>query len=173
MCYRDITAAFCSYNRAKSKRGNLKGHEASELRYGPLVYFPWDSYPTYHLATSNAVYQQRAESCISAWNKHIFQNALFAILQPPSLLHINLSETKSTEKQNQQYGCYLNRKIHNLSIHYPVQTGSVAHPASYPRGTSALSLRVRRPGHEANHSPLSCAEIKNAWSYTSIPNTSS
>jgi hypothetical protein len=26
---------------------------------------------------------------------------------------------------------------------------------------------VKRPGHEADHSPLSSAEVKNAWRYTS------
>jgi hypothetical protein len=36
-----------------------------------------------------------------------------------------------------------------------------------------LSLGVKRPGREANHSPPSSAEIKNAWSYTStLPNRS-
>jgi hypothetical protein len=43
------------------------------------------------------------------------------------------------------------------------------HPASYPMGTWALSLGVKRPGREADHSPPSSAEVKNAWSYTSIP----
>jgi hypothetical protein len=33
----------------------------------------------------------------------------------------------------------------------------------------ALSLGLRRPGREANHSPPSSAEVKNAWSYTSTP----
>jgi hypothetical protein len=32
-----------------------------------------------------------------------------------------------------------------------------------------LSLRVKRPGREADHSPPSSAEVKNAWSYTSTP----
>jgi hypothetical protein len=31
----------------------------------------------------------------------------------------------------------------------------------------ALSLEVKRPGREADHSPSSSAEIKNVWSYTS------
>jgi hypothetical protein len=31
----------------------------------------------------------------------------------------------------------------------------------------ALSLGVKWPGHEADHSPPSSAEIKNAWRYTS------
>jgi hypothetical protein len=30
---------------------------------------------------------------------------------------------------------------------------------------------AKQPGHETDHSPLSSAEIKNAWSYTSTPPT--
>jgi hypothetical protein len=33
----------------------------------------------------------------------------------------------------------------------------------------ALSLRVKQPGREADRSPPSSAEVKNAWSYTSTP----
>jgi hypothetical protein len=33
----------------------------------------------------------------------------------------------------------------------------------------ALSLGVKRPGREADHSPPSSAEVKIAWSYTSTP----
>jgi hypothetical protein len=33
----------------------------------------------------------------------------------------------------------------------------------------ALSLGVKRPGREVDHSPPSGAEVKNAWSYTSTP----
>jgi hypothetical protein len=49
------------------------------------------------------------------------------------------------------------------------QNGSGVHPASYPMGTGALSLGVKRPGREAEHSPPSSAEVKNAWNYTSTP----
>jgi hypothetical protein len=35
--------------------------------------------------------------------------------------------------------------------------------------TGALSLGIKPPGREADHSPPSSAEVKNAWSYTSIP----
>jgi len=37
----------------------------------------------------------------------------------------------------------------------------------------ALSLGVKRPWCDADHSPPSSAEVKNAWSYTFTPNTSS
>jgi len=33
----------------------------------------------------------------------------------------------------------------------------------------ALSLGVKWPGREADHTPQSSAEVKNAWSYTSTP----
>jgi hypothetical protein len=36
----------------------------------------------------------------------------------------------------------------------------LAHPASYPMGIRALSLEVKHPGCEADHSPPSNADIK-------------
>jgi hypothetical protein len=42
-----------------------------------------------------------------------------------------------------------------------VQTGSVAHSASYAMDTGAPFPEVKRPGREANHSPASSAEVKN------------
>jgi len=38
-----------------------------------------------------------------------------------------------------------------------------------PRVPGALSLEVKQPGCEVNHSPPSSAEVKNVWGYTSIP----
>jgi hypothetical protein len=43
----------------------------------------------------------------------------------------------------------------NCSLLHRVQTGSEAHSASYKMGTGGFSPVVKRPGHEANHSPLS------------------
>jgi hypothetical protein len=34
---------------------------------------------------------------------------------------------------------------------------------------NVLSLGLKRPGHKTDHAPLSSNEVKNAWSYTSIP----
>jgi hypothetical protein len=50
----------------------------------------------------------------------------------------------------------------NFSPHHYVQNGSGAHPASYSMGTRGSFLRVKRPGREADHSPPSSAEVKNA-----------
>jgi hypothetical protein len=57
----------------------------------------------------------------------------------------------------------------NFSLQNRVQTGSGAHTASYPMGTRGSFPVVERPGREADHSPPSSAEVKNARSYTSIP----
>jgi hypothetical protein len=57
----------------------------------------------------------------------------------------------------------------NFSLHHRVQNGSGAHPASYTMVLGDLSLGVKRPGREANHSPPSSVEVKNEWSYTSTP----
>jgi hypothetical protein len=48
----------------------------------------------------------------------------------------------------------------NFSLHYRVQNGSGAHPASYPMGNWDLSLEIKWPGREADHSPPSSAEVK-------------
>jgi hypothetical protein len=55
-----------------------------------------------------------------------------------------------------------------FSLHV-VETGSGAHPASYPMGTGALSPVVKWPGHEADHSPPTSTEVKKMWVYTSTP----
>jgi hypothetical protein len=39
--------------------------------------------------------------------------------------------------------------------------------------SGTLSAGVKRPESETDQSPLSSAEIKNTWCYTSIPNASS
>jgi hypothetical protein len=58
-------------------------------------------------------------------------------------------------------------RVKKFSLLHGDQTGYGAHPASYPIGT-----RVKRPGCDADQSPLSSAEVE-WWSYTSTPNTSS
>jgi hypothetical protein len=55
----------------------------------------------------------------------------------------------------------------NFSLHHRVQTGSGAHPASYPVGTSGSFPGVKWPGREDDHWPLPRTEVENVWSYTS------
>jgi hypothetical protein len=56
-----------------------------------------------------------------------------------------------------------------FSLLHVVQTGSKTHPVSYPMDIGALSLGVKRPWREADHSPPTSAEAKKIWIYTSTP----
>jgi hypothetical protein len=56
------------------------------------------------------------------------------------------------------------------SDYHRVQTGFGVYPASYPMDPGGpFPGGKARPGNEADHSPPSSAEVKNAWSYTSTP----
>jgi hypothetical protein len=50
-----------------------------------------------------------------------------------------------------------------------LQTESGVHPASYSMGIGILSPRIKRPGREADHSPLNNADVKKMWVYISTP----
>jgi hypothetical protein len=54
-----------------------------------------------------------------------------------------------------------------------VQTGSGAHSAPIEWVPKALSLGVKRPGRESDHSPPSSAEVECMELYDHSPNTSS
>jgi len=66
-----------------------------------------------------------------------------------------------------KYNFYLKSRT-QLYLRHHVQTGTGAHSASYTKDTEVLYSGVKRPGREADHSPPSTSEIKNAWSNTSI-----
>jgi len=51
-----------------------------------------------------------------------------------------------------------------------VQTGSGAHPASYPVGTYVLSVEVKRPGHEADHSTPCMPRLRMGVAIPPFPN---
>jgi hypothetical protein len=57
----------------------------------------------------------------------------------------------------------------NFSIHHRVHIGSGACPVSCPIVTRGSSRGVKRPDREADHSPPTSVEIKNAWNYSSAP----
>jgi hypothetical protein len=50
----------------------------------------------------------------------------------------------------------------NFSLRHRVQNGSGAHPASYPMDTRGSFPVGKAAGREADHSPPSRAEVKNA-----------
>jgi hypothetical protein len=99
-------------------------------------------------------------------------------LQPHSSHELLYSTLPTTARIVQRYSAELRTewpgvrvlvRAGNFSPHHLIQTGSGAHPASYPMGTRSSSLGVKRPGHWGDHSPPSSAEVKNAWRYTSTP----
>jgi hypothetical protein len=59
-------------------------------------------------------------------------------------------------------------RAREFSLH-SLQTGSGAHPDSFPMGTEALSPGVKRPGRDADYSPPTSAENKKTWIYTFTP----
>jgi hypothetical protein len=62
----------------------------------------------------------------------------------------------------------------NFPLHHRVQTGSGAHPASYPMCTGGSFPGVKWPGREADHSPPSSADVKDCVElYLHSSNTSS
>jgi hypothetical protein len=58
---------------------------------------------------------------------------------------------------------YSPEKEPRITVHRAIRMDSCLYD------NSIFSLGVMQPGREANHSPPSSAEVKNAWSYTSTP----
>jgi len=55
--------------------------------------------------------------------------------------------------------------VWDLSLLHSAQSGNGSHQASLSGCQESLSLRVKRPRLEAEHSPLSSAEIQKQWNY--------
>jgi hypothetical protein len=64
-------------------------------------------------------------------------------------------------------------KVQEFSLLHSVQTGSGAHSASYPMGTSGCYLGEKRLEREADHSPPTSAEINKMWTLRPLPHTPS
>lgn len=96
-----------------------------------------------------------------------------ALTKPPSALPILIVVTTVTcvrdlppaTKKNT-----LKNKIQNIDV-YITHYGDEWRKLQNGEYRGYLSLGLKRPGSEANHSPPYSTEIKNAWDYTS--NTSS
>jgi hypothetical protein len=60
---------------------------------------------------------------------------------------------------------------HRRGILFPTASRPTLEPTQLPiqRESGAPNPEIKRPGREADHSPPSSAEVKNAWSYTSTP----
>jgi hypothetical protein len=73
---------------------------------------------------------------------------------------------KQSTRQRSRYSDWLRGRSSspgrgkNCSILHVVETGTGAHPASYPMGAGTLSPGVKRPGRESDHSPPTTTELK-------------
>jgi hypothetical protein len=61
----------------------------------------------------------------------------------------------------------------DFSLFHNVQIGSGAHPESYLMDTEGSFPGLKRLGREADHSPLSSAEVKNGGTIPPLAHTSS
>jgi hypothetical protein len=61
----------------------------------------------------------------------------------------------------------------SFSLLQSVHAGSGAHPASYLMGSSRDFSRIKRPAHEADHSPPSSVKVKNDGAKPPFPHMSS
>jgi hypothetical protein len=93
----------------------------------------------------------------------LMERQVDAVMQQITEPHFNVlaKKMKLNAQSCQGHGCF--------SLHHHVQSGSGAHPGCWPMGSGVLSSGVRRQGREVNPFLPSSAEVKNAWSYTSIP----
>jgi hypothetical protein len=102
-------------------------------------------------------------------------------LIPSGLKHLQMyslsNSTNGFSRYGEKPGCGLDDRgsvsgrcyVGSFSLDLRVQTGSGAHPASCPVGTRGSYPGGKAAGSWTDHSPLSSAEVKNVWSYISIP----
>jgi hypothetical protein len=84
-------------------------------------------------------------------------------------LHLQ-HEIKAAWSSETLVSCHITTGHHNAEHHDQKLLGIQSNdqrPIQWVTG--ALSLGIKRPGREADHSPPSSAKVKNAWSYTSAP----
>jgi hypothetical protein len=72
---------------------------------------------------------------------------------------------KAVERKNSQFPV----GARTFSLLHNVQTSSRAHTATYIMGTRHCFTRVKWPGREADHSPLSSAEVDNGGTIPPLP----
>jgi hypothetical protein len=65
--------------------------------------------------------------------------------------------------------CVLSARAGDFSLLHSLQTGIWAYSASCSVGTGGCFLEIKRPGHEADHSPPSVAEVKNCGAIPPLP----
>jgi hypothetical protein len=127
-----------------------------------------------HLATAislrpvlKAIFHRR----LNPWG-FIIKNSLSTL----SLLFITVTDTSRGSSVSIVAGVWAGRRWFDSrqvqGVFILVTASSLILGPSQPpiqRVPGALSLVVRQPGREADHSPPASAKVKNVWSYTSTP----
>jgi hypothetical protein len=134
---------------------------------------PRPFYPRYSLHRRLGGPQSRFRSAAKEKDATLAANRT-AIFQPVAYwqLHQSLdlcSSQYNDESRSWTTGVWFPAEAGICSIRHRVQTGMgpTQPPTQWETGT--LSRGVKRPGREANHSPVSSVKVKNGWSCTSTP----
>jgi hypothetical protein len=119
--------------------------------------------------TASSAFVTAPYSAVTDWNFHL--------LDGKSKVHYHVHKSLYRDKSSPHPQLVFKRwTVETPRVRLPVsagdfpllrnvQTTSGAHPVD----TEPLSLGVKRPGREGDHSPPSTAEVKKEWSYTSTP----
>jgi len=94
------------------------------------------------------------------------QNGLYkSCFRFPSYVYINIYKASYRDYATgwMTRVWFLAAALMDFSLCHHIQTGSVAHPASYPVCKRISFLGGRMAGIGDNHLPLSRAEVINAW----------
>jgi hypothetical protein len=123
-------------------------------------------------------------------SRHIYQiwSTKTAILSFDSFRHLSKNITPNIILSVSIHLCFCSRKVlcsdderagvlfltgWMKGFFFPFATASrlALSPTQPPiqRILGLFSLRIKRPGREADHSPPSTVKVKNAWSYTTVP----
>jgi hypothetical protein len=75
--------------------------------------------------------------------------------------------------EGQEVGVHFQAGARDFSLLHNVQTGSEAHPATYPVCTRNSSSEVKLQRHEADQSPSPSPKVKDGWAIPPFPHTHS
>jgi hypothetical protein len=107
-----------------------------------------DIYAVYKLTVNDVVKMSSVDFNVGTYNKYIFITRKISYRDLEFCNKILVISRHSDRRRDM----IVDRGKKFLCIH-STQTGCEAHSASYPMGTRAVFLRLKRPRREADHSP--------------------